>query len=168
MKGQLLNDYRLEQVTPYIEVQTASGKQVVWMNQGSDLSWAYGLWDHSFHGQRHARFVVRTRHVPVGEMRLGCYAVGELANATVRTKKLRLNGKWKVDRTQIKFPAIASWPREPLVTLREVVITAKTAGRGGMPNEIRGETRFFLNGAAMNEKPRSILISTTTFAPLVV
>ncbi|MBW3636185.1 MAG: hypothetical protein KY445_06920, partial [Armatimonadetes bacterium] len=64
-------------------------------------------------------------------------------------------------------PNLAAMPRNPLVSLREVVITEKVAGnaRGGVPDEIKAEAVFDLNGVGTNQKsPFEFSISNQTRA----
>lgn len=148
--------YESPQMTPYLEVQTPRGKQVSWKNRGSVQRWGNGVWNYTAQNHRTTRFLLDTRAVPAGTLHFGCYGIAQpnFPGVTARLKPLRGSGKWKVDRAQIKPLNLATWPRHPLVSLREVVVTRKIAGnpRGGTSDTVTGEAIFELNGAAMNQQ----------------
>ncbi len=153
--GPSANNYQMQQVAAYLEVKTPQGVATSWAFKGhSSHRWDYEVWSYSSLTLKGARLSLKTPAIPAGTLHFGCYGIARPSGETPLTKPVRVSGKWKVDRAQFKAPDIASWPRQPLVMLREVVIKEKRMGnaRAGVPNRIAVEPVFTLNGAAMDEK----------------
>lgn len=149
------------QLSPYVEVKTSHGVEVGKQYGNYNRAWNRNLWNYTSGSPESTRFLLQTKAIPAGEMHFGVFGVvppdmgvTPTASPDLRVKPLRLSGKWRVDRAQLKPLSIASWPRKPLVVLREVKITQLVpgSGRGAVPYQVTGEATFDLQGAAMNDR----------------
>jgi hypothetical protein len=117
------------------------------VGHGTELDWDNDLWDFTSTPNNLTRALVKTRAIPEGTLHFGTYIVAKSSKpgGAAIAKPLRFSGKWSVDRSQITPTNLKVWPRKPLISLREVTITEKTAGGG-----VTGECVFQLDGVGMD------------------
>lgn len=147
---------------PYLQLKTPHGVETAWQYRGSNLSWRFKLWNYSAHHNDTSRFLLRTSEVPDGEMHFGFFGIGQSYGAVAASpamsappKPVRLSGKWKVDRAQLKPLNLVTWPRQPLVRLREARVTEVYLSPNiklNGPNSVTAECIFVLQGATTDAK----------------
>ena len=120
----------LQTYKPYLECRTPGSE--VSRNYDSALSWSRAL-HMPVENENDLRILVRMKDVPAGTLLFGMDGIVRPTPSSKTAmpnppKAFRVSGKWKVERARIKAVNLAALPRQPLISLREVVITQKVAG----------------------------------------
>lgn len=143
-----------------LELQTKRGLQVLWQG-AKNKTWG-DVWRGNINGKR---ILLDLSHISRGDLTFNCHALlypaSKNAVAPPTPKFFWLSEKWKIDRTKIKPLNLASWPRKPLVSLREVKISRIDPAAPFGERRVNGEAIFRFEGAAMNDKtPVQLKISS--------
>ncbi|MBW3636184.1 MAG: hypothetical protein KY445_06915, partial [Armatimonadetes bacterium] len=109
--------YLMNQAAPTLELKTARGIEVSRFSKGTTGFWTQ-VWNSN---SNNSRFTFNLGPLPPGTLHFGFDGMATLPSNSAPPPPVRVHGKWKVDRAKIQPPNLAAMPRNPLVSLREVV-----------------------------------------------
>lgn len=144
--------YYVQDGSPWIELRTP--QRVETSRQGDKNASPWGkIWGS---GVNNDTFLMRSRFLPPGEAHFNFkgLAVANKMPAPPSLKPQRVSGAWKIDRAQLKPLKLASWPRKPLVSVREVKIAQVVFSPASGLTSVIGETTFQFEGAGMTDETR--------------
>lgn len=141
--------YYVQRGSKWIDLRMPQG--VVTSRRSDDkktLPWGK-IWGTGINGDT---FLMRSRFLPPGEAHFNFegLVVANGMPAPPSLKLQRVKGRWKIDRTQLKLLNLASWPRKPQVSLREVKIASIITLFGS--RRVMGQTTFQFEGAKMTDE----------------